>query len=469
MTEEKRNIDLLFKQGLKGFRAKPPVHAWERLEHDLDRASRSKRLFYFRLAAASVLIILAFGAGYFYATYHSEEKPVMVDNGKENFQIDHQQAVPQTKEENIIPEKTVAKQTEKAAKDQVHPVKQKNLPQIVINNNNDNFTALTKQNTEVAVSDKKPSEIKIDTPFSIAQIPVKKTDFSNPEIIQEIGQKSVTNENIAINESNPYNPFNESDYEPLSKNKNSSKWSLGAQLAPVVSYRDISTNYTGTQHNGTTDTESQLNHSEDALLSYAGGLDLSYGMSNRLSIQSGLYFSRIGQVNNDALNFKQEQGEYLLYAIRTSTGNINVAYEKVPDNIKKFDSPKDTITSPNLNNVKVIQNIDLFEVPFMIRYKIINKKLSISLAGGLTPSYLLRNNTYLQVNSDKYSIGSASNLNNIIFNSTLGMGIEYLISKKFSVDLEPVFKYSLNPMNKDGDFSYHPYYFSCFTGLRYKF
>ena len=39
MIKDKKNIDLLFEEGLKGFRSAPPVNSWERLESDLDKSN----------------------------------------------------------------------------------------------------------------------------------------------------------------------------------------------------------------------------------------------------------------------------------------------------------------------------------------------------------------------------------------------------------------------------------------------
>ena len=69
MTGDQKNIDKLFRDGLKGIREKAPVHAWNRLDHALDGARHRRKLVYYRLAAASVLILMAFGAGYYYATF----------------------------------------------------------------------------------------------------------------------------------------------------------------------------------------------------------------------------------------------------------------------------------------------------------------------------------------------------------------------------------------------------------------
>ena len=71
MTRDKKNIDALFEEGLKGLREKTPVYAWTRLDNGLSIANSKKTIILFRWVAASLLLLFAFGAGYFYATYYN--------------------------------------------------------------------------------------------------------------------------------------------------------------------------------------------------------------------------------------------------------------------------------------------------------------------------------------------------------------------------------------------------------------
>ncbi|MDB4304220.1 PorT family protein, partial [Desulfosarcina sp.] len=210
-----------------------------------------------------------------------------------------------------------------------------------------------------------------------------------------------------------------------------------------------------------------LNDNENALLSYSGGLNVDYALSKRWGLQSGMYFSRIGQVNNDALEYAYNGKDGLLYAISTSTGNINISFENIPDNIRITNTPKDSIGGSGSATIE--QNFDFFEVPFLLKYKILNRKFSFNLSGGLSPAYLVKNSTYLTVDDEKYNIGDAGNLNSLLVNTSVGIGLEYKAFKKLSFSLEPTFKYSLVSLNKDSEFYYHPYSLSFFTGVKFSF
>jgi len=476
MIKDKRNIDALFEEGLKRFKEKPPAYAWDKLDKGLDRVKFKKSMVYLRWMAASVLIILAFGAGYYYATYNLNPPEITDDSNlsnsdSQNTELTNSQTIPETKDNFTEISETEQPKTNIAQFD--NP----NLPSLNnellatnynSSNNNNQFIDSGNLSTIESKHDKSTDEITSMQKIGIANIPVNQQSINTLQANKEI---QAANTEIAVTEPSPMSPYYYPEDYGLKPNKKEleTKWAVGAQFAPVISYRDLSINYENQQGSIINDNESQLNNTEEALLSYAGGVDVNYHVSKRWSIQSGLYFSRIGQVNNNALNFKQEDNQYLLYSINTSTGNINIAFEKVPNDVRKINPPKDTIGSVDIGNVKIIQNFDLFEVPVMVKYKVLNKRFGINLSGGLSPAYLVKNNTYLEVESNKYDIGSSENLNSMIINTTFALGFNYGITKKLSINFEPTFKYSLNPINKNSEFDYHPYYFSWYTGIRYKF
>lgn len=467
MTGDQKNIDKLFRDHLNGVRIKAPVHAWNRLDSALNVSSFRKSLIYIRLAAASVLILIAFGAGYYYSLYVNQspsivekETPVTApeENAGSNPELSSQAlGLPDTTPNEVEnPEFTSTSSTadlspsEKLTSRQdievvLNAEPEKNL--ILTESQNSSSDELVQTNvSQLAFLDIgriEPGE------SSLAIQNTTKTNYSSLELYPDYGN---------------FVPYELEDYKGGKKKQ----LALGAQFAPVKSYREISPNYGSNAASGNQDPEADYNNTEEALNSYAGGLNIDYNFSGNWSFQSGMYFSRIGQVNSDGLQFDAKNNELILSSISTSTGNINVIIDRVPENVRKITSPKDTIDMSGVENVRIVQNFDLLEIPFLLRYKILNRKLSMSFSGGLSPAYLLDNSTYLELEDRKYDVGNSGNLNSMIFNTSLGLGIEYLFTDKLSISLEPTFKYSLNPINNNSDFSYHPYSFSWFTGIRLK-
>jgi hypothetical protein len=458
MTGESKNIDKLFRNGLKELRENPPAYAWKKLDHALDVVGSAKRMMFYRLLAASVLILMAFGAGYFYASYMNNPSEVVSQEAikepepAENLQIIPEQPFIVTEElAGAKPDPVKLNITGKSIL--VHP------GELAYKKESDAETILPTHSGDDAMSnDHSPSSGSVITMASLDVIEIDLIHPASKKIkFPSSGAKNIYSENLGL--------YPDYSYEKPVSSLN--KWSVGAQFAPTYSYREISQNYSASLA-ADQDAVENLNNVENALLSYAGGMDVGFNFSEKWSVQSGVYFSRIGQVNSDALEFKKNSDDLLLYAINTSTGRINVAFERVPEEVKKISPSKDSIGMGAINEVKIIQNFDLFEIPLVVRYKFLNRKFSMNLSGGLSPAYLLDNNTYLEMEDQKYDVGDAGNLNTMIVNTSLGMGFEYLITKKLSVNFEPTFKYSLNPINNSSSIDYHPYYFSWFTGVRLK-
>jgi hypothetical protein len=104
-----------------------------------------------------------------------------------------------------------------------------------------------------------------------------------------------------------------------------------------------------------------------------------------------------------------------------------------------------------------------------LRYKVIDKTIGLNLIGGLAYNLLVHNSVYTTVNGSKYPIGDTKGLNPLSMSSSLGMGMEYNFSDKLSLNLEPMFRYYLNPFSTSASSLTHPYSFGIFSGVSYKF
>jgi hypothetical protein len=165
------------------------------------------------------------------------------------------------------------------------------------------------------------------------------------------------------------------------------------------------------------------------------------------------------------------------FEVLTSTGtlytsNSDVFLESVAGN-RVITSYTSDVFDPKKSNLQYInntlrQNLSYLELPIILRYKIVDKTLDFNIIGGVSYNMLLNNSVYTIVDGGKYPIGETDGLNILTVSSSLGMGMEYNLSKKFSLNLEPTFRYYLNPYNTPGTTT-HPYSFGIFSGVSYKF
>jgi hypothetical protein len=108
-------------------------------------------------------------------------------------------------------------------------------------------------------------------------------------------------------------------------------------------------------------------------------------------------------------------------------------------------------------------------MPVIVKYKLIDKTVDFNLIGGLSYNLLVNNSVHAVIDGSKYNIGKTAGLNPFMVSSSLGMGMEYNLSEKISLNLEPTFRYYLNPFSNIQGAGAHPYSFGVFSGLSYKF
>jgi hypothetical protein len=244
-----------------------------------------------------------------------------------------------------------------------------------------------------------------------------------------------------------------------------------------------SPNYYSNVSFGNNEASKDLVNSEKPAVSYSGGLSFSYNVNKRISIQSGVYYSSVGQKVTGISSYSGFHSYYdaksgSQFSIQTSNGVIVATNNDIflRDNssarvltkysVDYFDPNKADLSY--LNN-SVIQNFNYLEIPVLFKFKAIESKMDLNFIGGLSYNMLIGNSAFSYVNGEKYVIGKTEGLSPVNFSSSIGLGFEYNFSEKISLNLEPTFRYYLTPLGGLVGSSIHPYSFGVFSGLSYKF
>ncbi len=253
------------------------------------------------------------------------------------------------------------------------------------------------------------------------------------------------------------------------------RWSVGALVSPT---------YYSTFLTGNRILADQIMSEEQSRLSYSGGVALSYKINKRFTIQSGLYYSSFGQdlkgiysyggfqkydVTKDDHNFEVLTSGGLVY-----TSNADVFLYEANAGARIITKYTNDVFDPGKANLQYLdnslrQNFGYLELPFYVKYKIVDKRIDFNIIGGLSSNLLVSNNVYATLAGGKYTVGKTEGMNPVTFSSSLGMGMEYYLSKNITFNLEPTFRYYLNPFNEVSGMKIHPYSFGVFSGLSYKF
>ena len=271
------------------------------------------------------------------------------------------------------------------------------------------------------------------------------------------------------------NPIIPVIYPVLEKqNPGLNRWSLSAMASP---------NFYSSSNSGQSQSASTLANSERSLVSYSGGMAVSYKFNKRVSIQSGLFYSSVGKevdgigAFSGFIKYYDAKGSSE-FSVQTSNGLIVATNNNIylRDNVASrvqskysanfFDPSKANLTY--LNN-SIDQNFNYLEIPVMFKYKAIDRRIDVSVVGGLSYNLLVGNSAYAIVDGIKYSVGKTEGLNPANFSSSFGLGFGYDLSRKISIDLEPTFRYYLTPFSDMPGSTGHPFGFGVFTGLSYKF
>jgi hypothetical protein len=440
MNDKGANIDLLFRNGLKDYEVLPPPGVWEGIHPAIK--VKSQPVIFLRIAAAITVLVTVSFLTYRWSREISDTPsvPVMAFN---------------------VP---VASPLKSVSNDIIQYVPQNRNDQVV------NFAenSVEVDNTSI-ISDETVSAI---YPEQIIYAQETKNFLS-------AGNQSLRGPALASAKTSfgnePKLTYTELEYIPENiPEKPKNRWSIAAMASPT---------YYSSFNSGSDALSKQLSTTEQPLVSYSGGVVFSYKVSKRFSLQSGLYYSSLGQ-RVDGIDsysgfqpYSSTKGDHN-FEVLTTNGTV---YTSNPDVFLAAKGSNRVLTSytvdvfdPDKANLQPVnssldQNFSYLELPVVLKYKILDKTLGINLIGGLSYNLLVHNSVYTTVNGSKYAVGDTKGLNPMTLSSSLGMGMEYNISEKLSLNLEPTFRYYLSPFSVTTSSFIHPYSFGIFSGVSYKF
>jgi hypothetical protein len=438
MADRDKYVDIFFRNGLKEFEVLPPPEVWEGIQPALGK--RGKSIILLRVAAV-VTILLSLSAFSVWLTRNLSDNFTGL-----TFSL-NQDVRPAG---SYVPGKVAVNTLEKAVSDKISTLG----TNVIVEDNSQAVPVMVK------MPDNDLLNISLKNDRLLTDL---SPEISAPGIIK----RKIVSENFDLNVP---------PAETVNNNKEITvnRWSISAMASP---------NYYSRVNFGTNQNANDLAGNEKPEVSYSGGMAFAYKVNKRMSIQSGIYYSSIGQKISGVSAYSgfgkyNEAKGSSQFSVQTSSGTIVATNNNIylRDNLsarviagylaESIDPTKASLTY--LNN-SISQNFSYLEVPVIFKYKAIDRKIDVNLVGGLSYNILVGNSAYASDGGSKYSIGKTEGLSPVNFSSSLGVGFEYTLSKKFSLDLEPTFRYYLTPLGGLVGSSIHPYSFGVFTGVLYKF
>jgi len=487
--KERKNIDRLFQEKLKDFEAVPPENLWKNIAEKLKEKKKKRRVIpiWWKLSGVAAIFILGWSELNYYNNT-LKTNPIIEQNvvdgnntessiqSNENNEIenDSQNALVNNPEENSVsPEdNSIVLSNESSS-----TVKKKSSTDLVdaalanekksdANQPNDLISKpkLFKEkksekelNKLYLAQQNKPLELENNESKKITESSKNEKHLledKNIKIVTQISD-SISLTVIAETEKEPNaleELLKEKEEKPIVELK-ANKWKITSTVAPV---------YLGSTSNGSPIDEEFANNSKDYQNSLSYGLGINYALSKKVNLRTGINRLNMSYNTNDIMFYPELSGR----AMRNIASNVNASTViVVRDNLI---DPKASSAIQGKEEGHIQQRMGYIEVPLEVSYKIINKKISLNIIGGMSSLFL--NDNSLMVVSDNISadLGRATNLSNFHFSTNIGFGVNYDFWKSFQIQVEPILKYQFNTFTNDVG-GFRPYVFGIYSGLSYKF
>ena len=488
--KEKKHIDRLFQEGFKDFEATPSDVVWKNIEAQLNQKKKKRRIIpiWWRYAGIAALLLLLLTVGGIYLnTDNSVPSNNVVDSNetiqskstnsvnpvnlndvkKETNSITAENKVENSHSNPLKPNEKFSKKINTATSAEIAHKPSKNTNSLI----NNTVKASTKTQTSF-------DESLTNEPTEITNNPSEKN--SNPLEVNEPVQENNISDNIA-NTKNNTPVISDSNKEEISPSINKetdkntltiedalaeikdpeatkvqNKWSIAPNAAPV---------YFNSLGKGSS-IDAQFNeNSKSGEVNMSYGITASYAINKKISVRTGLNKVNLGYNTNNVVVFETVGGSRFnsIKNIDANTGSANISLIS-GESLNTLNSKSFIRTS----NTSINQSLGYIEIPLELQYALIDKKIGVHVIGGFSSFFLNNNELYSDLNGQRTRIGEANNINKVSYSANFGLGLNYNITKKLDLNLEPVFKYQINTFNNStGNFK--PFFIGVYTGIGFKF
>ena len=460
--KNKKNIDRLFQERFKDFETEPDVQTWANIQAGLSEKKKERKIIplwmkYTGIAAALVLGFFAINTTFKSNTKIDDTIVIDVKSITPSTKMTDSNSVPKKEHENTNllkhnselattnDQKTKNDEnkttTEKATKnffgktsnhETATIYNSKNNPSL--ENKNSNNETLNSEN----IGNHKNENVLVNEKDNLA--------IAKPET-----KKAIVNQNAEPNELEAILKQNETKKNIVATVKNS-KWEITPNIAAM---------YANSKSASIDPQFAENNKSTDNSIGF--GIGVHYAINKKIALRTGINKFALGY-NTNSVTYSSglsmtslanvDYTTNAMLELRTSAkGNALMTFEK---NLQKT------------NTGTINQKMGYYEIPLEISYAIVDKKIGVSLIGGISTLLLDENKISLISSETNLKLGEANNLNSVHFSSNIGLGFKYKFVKSFQLNFEPMVKYQLNTFSNNAG-SNKPILIGLYSGISYRF
>lgn len=509
--KERKNIDRLFQEKFKDFEAHPSDRVWQNIASAKAQKEERKVLpIWWRLGgiAAALLLLLALGNTLLNSNADSTT-PLVNTETKDTTLSKETPVATDLKEANITPEqsnnpKTQVTTTATQADFDQNPVATSNTDSNISAKGRNPLTTATSviattEQEEQTSNNGQNQNLRYKTPVeetrvkavqttsAIAQTPVIEETITAKSGVSEVSQDAKNNTAIdsnqdlssdravaVQNENEQQGQDNEKVSlidvaEEINRNKTeedaiastnatqpSDKWRVGAVAAPVY-YGDFGGSGIDPQFKDNS-------KSGDVNLSY--GVQVSYAVSDKIKLRTGVSNVDLSYGTND-ISFRPDIAATKLAGVAPNRNGkfLSVSDKVGPQALQQSDFQGG---GSSVSNGSINQQIGYIEVPLEAVYVLSNKRLGVEVIGGVSTLFVNDNEIAIESDGLRTPIGASSSLNDVSFTTNIGVGLNYKVTEKIDINMEPTLKYQLNAFEASAG-NFKPYYVGLYTGVSYRF
>lgn len=499
---DENNIDKFFQEKFEDFGEVPDENVWKSIESTLDQKKKRRLVLpiWWKLGGVAALLAILFyiidpfvnndPSQPINADIEQQRTPQTkedTDSGKDLFASpDPESGVVQSSDEedqqfnDLTTEQAIPSTNGTAKEGTKDPFVSKGDPRSnavnrAIENRKSEVTATDPDNNNTdSGAEEQNNSSQIQAPFTKEKDPemvITDASETGKQELEEISSEEVVAQ--IENKEGEDDPKKKSIFDEISEEEeedivenNGNKWSAGPSVAPV---------YFSSFGEGSPIHPNFVANSKSGNLNLSYGLSVTYDISERLSIRSGLHKVDYGYDTNDIL-FSSSLAASTINRIENidytlTSKNLVVASSADSEAVQydpSFDASNEIAAPSPSRDGRMVQQFGYLEVPVELNYAVVDRKFGVHIIGGFSSLFLVDNAVSLESNGKTTEIGEANNINDLNFSTNIGFGLDYNISPKVQLNLEPMFKYQLKTFS-DTSGSFQPFSLGVYSGLNFRF